>query len=137
MVHLVTEYGHEVKMTAGRSPEWLDRKRIDYLNAIIDCQYARFLNTTLLGADLLTPSKIPLDDNLRYEYGDVAAAAILDHFAKSEAEEYHIDSVLFRAEYKIYKQAVVVVRKNKNHSPLLSGLKSAAELFRGSHNAFR
>ena len=36
MVHLVTEYGHEVKMTAGRSPEWLDRKRIDYLNAIID-----------------------------------------------------------------------------------------------------
>ena len=71
-------YGHEVKMTAGRSLEWLDRKRIDYLNAIIDCQYARFLNTTLLGADLLTPSKIPLDDNLRYEYRDAAAAAILD-----------------------------------------------------------
>ena len=52
---------------------------------------------------------------------------------KSEAEEYHIDSALFRADYKICKQAVVVVRKNKNHSPLLSGLKSAAELFRGSH----
>ena len=135
MVHLVGEYGNVVKLTAGRSPEWLDRQRKDYINSIIDCQQARFPDKTLLGAisELLTPSKIPDDDHLRCPYGDVAAAEILDHFAKSEAEEYHIDSVLFKSEYKVYKQAVVDTRNKKNHSPPLSGLKSAAQLFRGSY----
>ena len=128
MVQIVGEYGHEVKLTAGRTPEWLDRQRKDYLNAIIACQRARFPDKTLLGfiAELLTPSRIPLDNDLRRLYGEIAIATILCHFAKSDADEYRIDPILLRAEYTVYKEAVVA------HSPPLSNLKSAAQLFRGN-----
>ena len=54
MVKLVGDSGHVVKLTAGRAVEWLDLQRKDFLNAIIDCQRARFpLNLVLLPIYLL------------------------------------------------------------------------------------
>ena len=62
------------------------------------------------------------------------AAIILCHFNKNAKEdEYHIDPALFRAEYKAFKQAVCDTRKDESYISPLSGMKSAAKLFKGPH----